>query len=645
LPLLLITSKRFLLDEGRAMKLLLIHSDIIEYEVKSKAIKSAEPIPEELKKESLENALTVFIAVEKKDEKSTKNVIEKAKNEIIKTANTVDVKNIMLYPYAHLSSDLSSPKNAIKILADLEDTIKEEGFNVKRAPFGWYKSFKLSCKGHPLSELSREITPEVEETAVEKEKKVVSRWYILTPEGKLIDAEKFNFTNFEDLKIFYEYESSGSRLAKGEPPHVKLMRSMELVDYEPSSDSGNFRWYPKGKLIKGLLEEYVTRICRSNGAMQVETPIMYDLDHEALGAYVKKFPARQYIVRSDEKEFFLRFAACFGQYMIAHDMNISYRDLPLRLYELTHYSFRREQSGELSGLKRLRCFTMPDMHTLCADINQAKEEFKRQFKLSMQWMNALGLDYEVAIRFVKDFYEKNKDLALELVKTVNKPVLIELWDERYFYFVMKFEFNIIDSLKKASALSTVQIDVENAERFNITYVDENGKKRYPLILHTSISGSIDRCLYAILEREAIRMSKGGKGRLPLWLSPTQIRLIPVKNDFIKECEEIIKDIRKLNKNKGVIIRVDIDDRDESVSKKIRDAEKEWVPVIIVIGEEEKKKKSLKPRFRDETIAKKAGRDSLTIEELNNIIVEEIRQYPQSDLPLPKLLSIRPKFRG
>jgi threonyl-tRNA synthetase len=283
---------------------------------------------------------------------------------------------------------------------------------------------------------------------------------------------------------------------------------------------------------------------RDIGGMQVETPIMYDLEHPALSEYVKKFPARQYIVKSD-KDFFLRFAACFGQYMIAHDMTISYRNLPLRLYELTHYSFRREQSGEVSGLKRLRAFTMPDLHTFCKDLPQATEEFKRQFSTAMQWMNSLNLDSEVALRFVKEFYEKNKILAQDLAKLAGKPILIELWNERYFYFVMKFEFNVIDSMKKASALSTVQIDVENGKRFNITYADEKGEKQHPFILHTSISGSIDRNVYALLEREAIKMNQGKKPMLPLWLSPTQVRFIPVADEFVSDCEKFIDELNKI----------------------------------------------------------------------------------------------------
>ena len=620
------------------MKLLLIHSDYIEYEVKNKAISNPEEI--KLKNDRLEEALTVFIAVEKIDEKSPNQTVIDASKEIEKTAEQLKVKNIMLYPYAHLSSNLGSPKIAKEILVELEYNLNNKYYNVKRSPFGWYKAFKISCKGHPLSELSRDIVAGKEKESVEKEKEIKSEWKILTLEGEFIDAEKFDFSNYEELKLLYEYESKGSRKSIGEPAHVKMMQSLELVDYEPASDSGNFRWYPKGRMIKGLLEQHINNIVRDIGGMQVETPIMYDIEHPALSAYLKKFPARQYRIRSDDKEFFLRFAACFGQYMIAKDMTISYRNLPLRMYELTHYSFRREQSGETSGLKRLRCFTMPDLHTFCADINQSTEEFERQFKTSMKWMNDLQLDHEVAIRFVKEFFNDNKELAINLAKIAKKPILLELWDEKYFYFVMKFEFNVIDSMDKASALSTVQIDVENAERFDISYTDEKGDKKYPYILHTSISGSIDRCVYAILEREAIKIKKGQKPIFPFWISPTQIRLIPIKDDFVNDCNQFIHDLNELSKN--FTIRIDIDDRDESVGRKIRDAEKEWIPIIIVIGDIERDNKTYKPRFRNSEIGE--NDKPYTIDSLTKLIINKIREYPQQKLSLPIYISKRPKFK-
>ncbi len=620
------------------MKLLLIHSDFIEYEVKEKAI----PHPEETSttKDRLDEALTVFIAIEKVDEKAPLQAVEEACKEIIKTAEQLKVKNIMLYPYAHLSSDLASAKAAKDILIQLEHEVKKQEFIVKRSPFGWYKAFTISCKGHPLSELSREIIPGKEKKAVEKEREIVSQWCILTPQGELIDAEKFNFSGHEELKLLYEYESSGTRKVVGEPPHVKMMQSHELVDYEPASDSGNFRWYPKGRMIKGLLEQHINNMVRDIGGMQVETPIMYDLEHPALSEYVKKFPARQYLVHSD-KDFFLRFAACFGQYMIAHDMTISYRNLPLRLYELTHYSFRREQSGEVSGLKRLRAFTMPDLHTFCKDLPQATEEFKSQFSTAMRWMDSLKIDSEVALRFVKEFYENNKTLAQDLAKLAGKPILVELWNERYFYFVMKFEFNVIDSMKKASALSTVQIDVENGKRFNITYADEKGEKQHPLILHTSISGSIDRNVYALLEREAIKINKGKKPMLPLWLSPTQVRFIPVADEFVPDCEVFITELNTMSP--FYYIRSDIDDREESVGRKIRDAEKEWIPYIVVIGEKERNEKTFLPRVR--TIELGEGDKAYTVPQLHALIVERVKDYPQQKLPVALYLSKRPKFKG
>jgi threonyl-tRNA synthetase len=282
---------------------------------------------------------------------------------------------------------------------------------------------------------------------------------------------------------------------------------------------------------------------------------------------------------------------------------------------------------------------MPDLHTFCADIIQATEEFKMQFITSMKWMEDLNLDHEVAIRFVKDFFEKNDKLAIELAKLAGKPILIELWDEKYFYFVMKFEFNIIDSVKKASALSTVQIDVENAERFDINYADEKGNKKYPYILHTSISGSIDRCLYAILERESIKMEKGIKPMLPLWLSPTQIRFIPVKDEYITDCKNYINQLNEFSNYH--IIRTDIDDRDESVSRKIRDAEKEWIPIIIVIGDKERENKLLEPRFRDNSLG---NIKSYSLKELYDLIIKLTDKFPQQKIPLSLYLSKRPRFK-
>jgi threonyl-tRNA synthetase len=640
-------------QQGGIMQLLLIHSDFIEYEVK-KSTPVAEKIGDDLKSGRMEDALTAFIAVEKPDEANPQYVIDKAAESIEKQAGQVKATRVMLYPYAHLSSNLSSPKVAIDVLNGLEATMKAKGFEVKRAPFGWYKTFTVKCKGHPLSELSRNIRPEGAETinlcvgekpevvseAIKNEEKLKSYFYVMDVDGELKDPKTFNYEGHTKLKAFVDYELAKARAVDRVPPHVELMRRLEIADYEPGSDPGNMRFYPKGRMVKSLLENYVLMEAAKKGAMEVETPIMYDMEHPTLKKYLDRFPARQYTVIADKKNLFLRFAACFGQFLMSHDMTISYKNLPLKMIELTRYSFRKEQRGELVGLRRLRAFTMPDMHTLCSGMDGAINEFRDQYEMCINTLNAIGIDlsdYEVAIRFTRDFYEKNTDFIKGLMKRAGKPVVVEMWDQRFFYFVLKFEFNYIDSLNKASALSTVQIDVENAERYDITYVDQDGSKKYPTVLHCSPSGAIERCIYALLEKNFMESEKGKVPMLPVWLSPTQVRIIALSERHVEYCRELVK---KLD---GV--RVDIDDREETVSKKVRDAAKEWIPYVVTIGDAELNTGKFPVVVRSESLPNKPTKVDMTVEELASRIAEETKGLPNRPLPVAESLAKRPKFVG
>jgi threonyl-tRNA synthetase len=478
---------------------------------------------------------------------------------------------------------------------------------------------------------------EVVSEALKSEAKATSYWHILTPDGNLLKPEEFDFTGHDNLKKFVDYEIHKSRAVDKIPPHVELMRRLELADYEPGSDAGNMRFYPKGRLMKSLIETYVLDETAKMGAMEVETPIMYDMNHPTLKKYLDRFPARQYSIEADKKQLFLRFAACFGQFLMNHDMTISYRNLPLKMVELTRYSFRKEQSGELVGLRRLRAFTMTDMHSLCKDMDEAVEQFNVQYKMCINVLSKIGidlLDYEVAIRFTRDFYEENKDFIVGLVQTVNKPVLIELWDQRFFYFVLKFEFNFIDAIDKASALSTVQIDVENAERYGIKYIDQTGAERRPFILHCSPSGAIERCIYALLEKASMNSEKGIVPMFPVWLSPTQVRVIPVADKHMGFAEKVAEML------KG---RVDIDDREETVGKKIRDAGKDWIPYVVVVGDEEVTGGNISVTVRSESAPNNPANVKMSIEELNERISKEVAGFPFKRHPLSVKLSTRPRF--
>lgn len=466
------------------MRILQLHSNFIEYKPIKKEIAMAEKAEEKAQK--LEDIVVLFVAVEKGDDEK---VAQKAMEEIKQGLEKLKARRVLIYPYAHLSSSLAKPTEALNVIKAMEKHAKENGLETYRTPFGWNKQFTISVKGHPLAEQSRTFvsTDIVEKKAPEEkvseaikaEEKLKSTWFILQPNGKMIPVDEFDFSKHENLGKFARYEISKVRAVQQMPPHVTLMKRLEIADYEPASDPGNFRWYPKGRLLKSLLEQYVTEETVKYGAMEVETPIMYDYNHPSLADYLNRFPARQYLLKSEEKELFLRFAACFGQFLIMHDTQFSYRQLPLRIYELTRYSFRREKSGELAGFRRLRAFTMPDCHAFCADLQQAKKEFVIRFKLCMRVLDGIGFskdDYELGVRFTKDFYAKNKRFIVSLVKLHKRPVLVELWERQFFYYVMKWEPNFIDNQDKASALSTDQIDVENAKRYDITFTDPKGKK-------------------------------------------------------------------------------------------------------------------------------------------------------------------------
>jgi threonyl-tRNA synthetase len=622
------------------MRILQLHSNFIQYKPIQKEIATAEEA--EKKETRLEEIVVLFTAVEEADDEK---VAKKAIDEVHEFLKKQKINRVIIYPYAHLSSNLAKPADALKVVKTMEAYARKKGIETHRAPFGWNKQFTISIKGHPLAEQSRVILPAEKEKekeekasqAVKAEEKMKSFWYVLQPDGKLVPFEKFEFKRNENLEKFAKYEITKVRASQQMPPHVLLMKRLEIADYELGSDPGNIRWYPKGRLIKSLLEQFVTGTMIKYGAMEVETPVMYDFQHPSLADYINRFPARQYLLKSEDKELFLRFAACFGQFLMVHDAQFSYRHMPLKVYELTRYSFRREKSGEVVGLRRLRAFTMPDCHAFCTDLRQAKKEFIIRFKLCIEILKEIGLsksDYEVAIRFTKDFYEENKDFITSLAEIFGRPVLVEMWKQPFFYFRLKWDFNVVDNQNKAAALSTDQIDVENAKRYDITYIDEKGEKRHPLILHCSPSGAIERDIYALLEKAYKEQQNGKPPMLPLWLSPTQVRIIPMSDKYVKNVEKLAKTIEEH------CIRVDIDDRALTLQKRVREAEMEWIPYIIVVGQKEVESGVLPARDR------KVGK--IRIMKLENVIGEiedAIRDKPYKPLPLPQHLSRRPQFYG
>ncbi|TET08215.1 MAG: threonine--tRNA ligase [Candidatus Thorarchaeota archaeon] len=621
------------------MRMLQIHSDGFAYEAKKKALKNAEAVKEKFYKTE-DSCLVNFIASETTDAKNVAAASKATADMIASSAEEVKEKNIVIYPWVHLTENPSKPGVALKLLKSVTKELKQRGFNVVRVPFGWYKAFEIHCKGHPLAERSKvldiseviakdadvEVTEGEDLTALVAEEKTTSAFFIMEPGGKVTDIKDFNYAKYKELKLYVDYETAKDRTAKEPPPHIELMKQLELVDYEPGSDAGNFRWPPRGLTLKKAIEERVTAEMVDYGAHVLQTPLIYDYQHPSLKSYLQRFPSRQYVVKSGDHDYFARFSACFGQFLLISQATVSHKQLPLKLFEIAP-SYRREQSGELAGMRRLRAFTMPDIHEIVADEDMAKEAVMRQIEFVEKLHIELEVSYEVSFRIFRAFYDENIDFMEKVVDRIGKPVLIEVYDEMYAYFIFKGEWNVVDAQKKAGCLGTVQIDVENGERFNITYVDEEGKEQHPLILHTSPSGAIERILYGVLEQAHKNKMIGKVPHLPLWMTPVQVRFAPVDDSFVEYCLELGKVLDAAG------VRYEIDDRSQTVGKKVRSAEKLWVPYIAVIGEREQKSGDLSIRRRE-----LKDQVQMTIEDLAKEIQDKTKFAPKQRLLFPKLVS-------
>lgn len=608
------------------MRILALHSDFFRFRVRQKAVEAAEE-PENREGE-FSDLLVLFTSFEKGD---SEEEISLAIEDIKDVSSRVGTTSLLVYPWVHLTENPLPFYEAKRLMNLFAESLKKENFSVAIAPIGWYKEFEIKVKGHPLSESLRVIRAGERKAEREKEAEEHGRFVILHPDGREEEIGDLDSIADEELKIFIRNEVFGKVPSGEKPRHIELMRRLELVDYERSSDIGHFRFYPAGTLVKRLIEELALNVAISIGAMEIETPLMYRLDVPAIAEQASKFRERMYTIQVDNNQLILRFAGDFGLFEMMKDMNISYRHLPVSFYEISP-SFRLEQRGEAVGLRRLRAFTMPDIHTFARDMKQGISVYKMYYEKYHNLLRELGIEYVVAFRVVERFYEELKPEIIDMLRISGKSALIEILPEMKHYWAMKHEFQFVDSTGGNAQLSTVQLDVEDSARYGIFYIDEKGERRPGIIVHTSM-GSIERLIYAVLETAAKRGKKGKKPMLPLWLSPTQVRIIPVSQEHLAYAEKILDSIKDR-------VRADLDDREMTLSHKIRDAERKWIPYIVVVGAAEEEMSKIRVRRRSD------GADYYTTpDDLVKEILENTEGMPFRRINVPERLSKRPIFVG
>ncbi|HJO14899.1 MAG TPA: threonine--tRNA ligase [Candidatus Pacearchaeota archaeon] len=539
------------------MKILSLHCDYIKFKPLKKALRQPEELSERRQGEIVvDNPLVLMIAVEKQDE-SNPDLIKRLIKEVKELAKQVKVDKLVLYPYAHLSPSLSKPDFALKTLEEAEKKLKKDFKIIERAPFGYYKEFELKVKGHPLSELSRDIHFSGE-MGVEED----------YDSGKLLREISKSKLDSRELK---------------DNDHRILGQQMNLFSFSEVAPGMVF-WHNNGNILKNKLFDFWREEHQKACYEEITTPQILDNKLWKISGHWDKYKDNMFTTDYEGREFAVKPMNCPGAMMVYRSSPKSYKDLPLRYGELG-IVHRQELSGVLSGLFRLIQFTQDDAHIFCTE-KQLESEIICIMQMIDKFYKIFGFKYSVELSTrpekrigdekVWDNAEKVLEKTLKKMKTKFK---INKGDGAF--YGPKIDFHIKDSLNRSWQLATIQLDFAMPERFDLTYKDNKDKNKRPIILHRVIYGAIERFIGILLEHT--------NGHLPLWLAPKQVRVINFTNRNDKACKALDIELSK----KG--IRADLDLGSEPLSGKIKKAEMEKIPLIVVIGDKEEKSGDLAVR--------------------------------------------------
>ena len=570
------------------MKILSLHCDYIRFKPIKKAIKNPQELTKEQEKsKEVKEVLVILTAVEKVDE-SNESILQEYVKNVKELASQVKAENIVLYPYAHISSSLSSPDFALEILENAEKELaKDKKLKITRAPFGYYKEFELKCKGHPLSELSRTIGYD----------------------GKTEDKSKIQikiekpYDSKQLLRELSKTKLDSSKLKEND--HRIIGQQMDLFSFSETAP-GMIFWHNNGLIIKNELFNFWRELHRKEGYEEISTPQILDKKLWQISGHWEKYKDNIFLTEYEKRNFAVKPMNCPGGMLVFKTKPKSYRDLPLRVGELG-IVHRQELSGVLGGLFRVIQFTQDDAHIFCTE-KQLEDEIIRIINLIDRVYKKFGFKYHVELstrpeKRIGDekLWDKAEKILGDVLKKKKMEFKINKGDGAF--YGPKIDFHIKDSLGRTWQCGTIQLDFAMPERFELEYTGEDNQKHRPIMLHRVVYGSLERFIGVLLEHL--------KGRLPTWLAPVQVKVIDFTDRNMKACEKFVKKLEEEN------IRVETDFRQIPINGKIKEAELQKVPCIIVIGDKEEKTGNVAVRKKDGKI------ESLKAEEFIKKIKKEI----------------------
>jgi threonyl-tRNA synthetase len=402
-----------------------------------------------------------------------------------------------------------------------------------------------------------------------------------------------NFNRDELLKKIEKVKMSAKKPPKGLKNNIELGRDLDLYIVNEIIGQGLPLLTPKGTILKREIEKFAVEEELKRGYLHTSTPLMASSDLYKLSGHWQHFQKDMFVMDVGKKKFALRPMTCPFQFILYKRKPRSYKDIPLKYAEISTL-FRNEQSGELRGLTRVRQMTLADAHIICTP-DQLEEEFTKVLEFLKYIMKKFGIEKDIWYQFSKSD-SKNKEKYIQdkkawessqkmMKKILDKSKLkyIEAEGEAAFYGP-KLDLQYKDVYGKEDTLLTIQIDFALPERYNMTYKDKDNKLKRPIVIHRSSTGTTERMMSFLLEKY--------QGSLPLWLSPVQVKVLPMTDRNVKKSEEVSSKLKESG------MRVEIDDDDEPISKKVRTAQLEKVNYMVTIGDKEESSNSLAIRSRD-----------------------------------------------
>ncbi len=390
------------------------------------------------------------------------------------------------------------------------------------------------------------------------------------------------FETEEDLKEYLRLLEEAKKR-----DHRRLGRELGLFEFYDEIGPGLVVWHPKGALLRSILEDYLKREHLRRGYQLAVIPHIMKADIWKISGHYDYYRENMFMFEIEGKEYGIKPMNCPGHIMIYKSRIRSYRDLPMRIFELGTV-YRYERAGVLHGLLRVRGFTQDDAHIFCRP-DQLEEEIGKVIDFVKDVLDVFGfVDVEMELSTRPEEYigsEENWEKATDALRSAleSRGIPYKINPGEGAFYGPKIDVKLRDALKRSWQCATIQCDFSLPERFSLEYIDKDGQPKRPIMIHRVVLGSIERFIGTLIEHYA--------GAFPFWLSPEQIRVLPVSERFLDYSREVAGRLEELG------YRVSIDESSDTLPKKIRIAEKEKVPYMVIVGEKEVEAQAVSIRER------------------------------------------------